>query len=145
MINLVEYLRRESQTLSDSKKPNYLVLLLVAGAVYWFATKRATDVTPTPTPAPSQISEVVKSVFPTMRTEFRRVFEESATKVESGEITNDAQLFDFVQPATKAARESANKPFDTQLDLSLPRNDDGSFTGKEKEAAALLRRIAQSW
>lgn len=117
----------------------------MAGAVYWFATNRSTDVGPNPPPVPNQLSDAVKSVLPTMKTEFRRIFEESASKVESGEITSDAQLFGFVNPATKAARETANKPFDTQLDLSLPRNDDGSFTGKEKEVAAVLRKISQSW
>jgi hypothetical protein len=135
---------------SETKSnPNYLLLIIVAGAVYWFATnKNATpdpSPDPRPEPTPNQLADSVMSILPTLKVEFRRIFEESAAKVESGEITSDSQLLEFVLPATKSAREQANKPFDTQLDLALPRNDDGTFLGKEKEAAALLRKIAKSW
>jgi len=73
------------------------------------------------------------------------VFLEAASKVEKGEIKTDKELFDFVQPATKAAREQANKPFDLSLEMTLPRNDDGTFAGKEIEAGKILRKIARSW
>jgi len=81
----------------------------------------------------------------TMRTENARVFNLAADKVEKGEIKTDKELFDFIQPATKAAREQANKPFDMSLEMTLPRNEDGSFAGKEIEAGKVLRRIAKSW
>ena len=131
--------------MSDTKqKPNYLLLILVAGAAYWFATSK-TQVPPAPPTPSADIVQATESVLPTIKAEFRKIFEESATRVESVQIKSDAELFDYVFPATRSARESANKPFDTQLDLALPRNEDGTFTGKEKETAELLRRIAKSW
>ena len=80
-----------------------------------------------------------------MKIENARVFNEAASKVEKGELKTDKELFDFVQLATKLAREQANKPFDVSLEMTLPRNDDGTFAGKEIEAGNVLRRIAKSW
>jgi hypothetical protein len=129
------------------KSNTYIWVAVIAAAIYWYNSnnKSAPGPTPDPVPSPNQLVQSVESILPTLKKEFRKIFAESAAKVESGEIKSDLQLFEFVNPATKAAREAANKPFDVQLDLSLPRNDDGTFSGKEKEAAALLRRIAESW
>ena len=39
----------------------------------------------------------------------------------------------------------ANKPFDLALESGLPRNEDGTFAGKEAEVAKLLRQVAKAW
>jgi hypothetical protein len=121
------------------------VVALVFGYMLW--TKQpATPPGPQPEPVPSvTIEKDTKAILAKIRTENARIFLEAADKVESGTILTDKALFDFVRPATEAARKEANKPFDVSLDLSLPRNDDGSFSGKEKEAASLLRKVAKSW
>jgi len=120
--------------------------IIAAGLGYLLWTK---DASPAPTPDPKPVTVTIEKatagVLATIKAENARVFNEAASKVEKGEIKTDKELFDFVQPATKAAREQANKPFDLSLEMTLPRNDDGSFTGKEIEAGKVLRRIAKSW
>jgi hypothetical protein len=91
------------------------------------------------------IEKETKQILATIKSANARIFLEAADGIEKGTLKTDKELFDFVRPATEKARKEANKPFDVALDLSLPRNDDGSFAGKEKEAASLLRKIAKSW
>ena len=137
--------------MSDTKKAetditSYLPWFAVVVLSYMLWTK---DASPAPTPDPRPIKVTLEKatagVLATMRTENARVFNLAADKVEKGEIKTDKELFDFIQPATKAAREQANKPFDMSLEMTLPRNEDGTFTGKEIEAGKVLRRIAKSW
>ncbi len=117
---------------------------LVLGYMLW--TK---DAIPPPTPDPNPVTVTIEKatagVLATMKAENARVFSEAASKVENGEFKNDKELFAFVEPATKAAREQANKPFDIALEMTLPRNEDGTFAGKEIEAGKVLRRVAKSW
>jgi len=135
--------------LSDTK--NELTLgtiapwIAVAFLGYMLWTKQDVAPSPEPKPVAVTIEKATSSVLATMKAENARVFLEAASKVEKGEIKTDKELFDFVQPATKAAREQANKPFDMSLEMTLPRNDDGTFAGKEIEAGKVLRRIAKSW
>ena len=136
--------------MSDAKQPDlasYLPWIIAAGLGYLLWTKQdsAPEPSPEPKPVAVTIEKATAGVLSTMRSENARVFLEAANKVEKGEIKTDKELFDFVQPATKLAREQANKPFDLSLEMTLPRNDDGSFAGKEIEAAKVLRRIAKSW
>ena len=84
-------------------------------------------------------------VLPSLKQYNAKVFNEAATRIRSKEIKSDKELFEFVQPATKKARELAHKPFDLSLEMSLPRNEDGSFVGIEEEAAVVCERIAKSW
>ena len=120
-------------------------IALALGYMLW--TKQDASPTPTPDPKPVvvTIEKATSGVLATMRAENARVFLEAASKVERGEIKTDKELFDFVQPATKLARELANKPFDMSLEMTLPRNEDGTFAGKEIEAAKVLRKVAKSW
>ena len=137
--------------MSDAKKeitlmqalPWFAIALL--GYMVWTKQDSAPEPSPEPKPVAVTIEKATAGVLSTMRAENARVFNEAASKVEKGEIKTDKELFDFVQPATKLAREQANKPFDLSLEMTLPRNDDGSFAGKEIEAAKVLRRIAKSW
>jgi hypothetical protein len=107
------------------------------------------DASPAPSPDPKPVvvtlEKATSGVHATIKAENARVFSLAADKVEKGEIKTDKELFDFIQPATKASREQANKPFDIALEMTLPRNDDGSFAGKEIEAGKVLRRVAKSW
>lgn len=118
---------------------------LVFGYLLW-SKQPVTPPGPQPEPVPAvSIEKDTKQILATIRSANARIFLEAADKVESGTILTDKSLFDFVRPATEAARKEASKPFDVSLDLSLPRNSDGTFAGKEVEAAALLRRISRSW
>ena len=134
-----------------SDKKNELTLgtiapwIAVAFLGYMLWTKQDAAPSPEPKPVAVTIEKATAGVLATMKAENARVFLEAASKVEKGEIKTDKELFDFVQPATKLAREQANKPFDMSLEMTLPRNDDGTFAGKEIEAGKVLRKVAKSW
>ena len=119
--------------------------LAIALLGYMLWTKQDAAPSPEPKPVTVTIEKATAGVFATVKAESARIFSEAASKVENGEIKTDKELFDFVQPATKLAREQANKPFDIALEMNLPRNSDGSFAGKEIEAAKVLRKVAKSW
>lgn len=133
--------------MSDKTQPNYLPWIAVAVLGYLLYSQQAKqDPKPVdPVPVAVTIEKATAGVLVAMKIENARVFSEAAVKVESGAIKTDKELFDFLKPATKLAREQANKPFDLSLEMTLPRNDDGSFLGKEVEAGKVLRRIARSW
>jgi hypothetical protein len=125
-----------------------LVPWIIAGVLgYYVLFKQDASPGPSPDPKPVVVTleKATAGVLATMKSENARVFSLAADKVEKGEIKTDKELFDFIQPATKASREQANKPFDMSLEMTLPRNEDGSFTGKEIEAGKVLRRVAKSW
>ena len=132
---------------ADFDLSTYLPWIIAAGLGYMLWTKQ--DSAPGPSPDPKPVSVTIEKatagVLATMRAESARIFNEAASKVEKGEIKTDRELFDFVQPATKLAREQANKPFDLSLEMTLSRNEDGTFAGKEIEASKVLRRVAKSW
>ena len=134
----------------SDKKAEFDVMSIVpwvfcACCVYLLWTKQDAAPSPEPKPVAVTIEKATSSVLATVKAENARVFLEAASTVEKGEIKTDKELFDFVQPATKLAREQANKPFDISLEMSLPRNDDGTFAGKEIEAGKVLRKVARSW
>jgi hypothetical protein len=133
-------------TMSDTKQSNWQWIAVVAVLGYMLYSQQ-TKVEPKPAPKPDvvTIEKATAGVLSAMKAENARVFTEAANKVEKGEIKTDKELFDFVQPATKLAREQANKPFDVSLEMTLPRNDDGTFAGKEIEAGKVLRKVARSW
>ena len=118
-------------------------IALALGYMVW--TKQDAAPSPEPKPITVTIEKATAGVLAMMRAENARVFNEAASKVEKGEIKTDKELFDFVQPAIKLAREQASKPFDLSLEMTLPRNEDGTFAGKEIEAGKVLRRVAKSW
>ena len=119
------------------------IAIAVIGYMLW--TKQDAAPSPEPKPVNVTIEKATAGVLATMKAESARIFSEAASKVERGEIKTDKELFDFVQPATKLARELANKPFDLSLEMTLPRNADGTFAGKEIEAGKVLRKVAKSW
>jgi hypothetical protein len=132
-------------TMTTEKQVNWLPWIAVAALGYMLWTTDRAPIDPV-VPVPSvSIEKDTASILKTMRVENAKIFTEAADKVENKAIKTDKELFDFIRPATEAARKAANKPFDVSLDLSLPRNSDGTFAGKEVEAAALLRRISRSW
>ena len=130
----------------ESNPWQYAPWLAVAVLGYMLWNRPATPVVDPVVPVPVvSIEKDTKAILQTMRVENARIFNQAADEIEKGSLKTDKELFDFVRPATEKARKEANKPFDVALDISLPRNDDGSFAGKEKEAASLLRKIARSW
>ena len=143
--------RLEDSTLSDTKKDEFNLAtvfpwIIAAGLGYMLWTKQdAPSPTPDPKPVVVTIEKATSAILATVKSANAGIFLEAASKVEKGEIKTDKELFDFVQPATKLAREQASKPFDIALEMTLPRNEDGTFTGKEIEAGKVLRRIAKSW
>jgi len=135
--------------MNEKTHTNYLPWIVVAVLGYLLYSQQ-TKVEPKPEPKPDvpvvvTLEKATAGVLAMMKRENARVFTEAADKVEKGDIKTDKELFDFIQPATKLAREQANKPFDISLEMTLPRNEDGSFAGKEIEAGKVLRRIAKSW
>ena len=135
-------------TVDNNDISKWLPWVAVAVMAYFLFNKPTTvePVDPTPTPTPTvNIGTVTKQVLPSMAKGFADVFEQAAAKVEDKTIKTDKELFDFVQPATAKARVEANKPFDTALESGLPRNEDGTFAGKETEVARLLRQVAKAW
>ena len=130
---------------ADFDLSTYLPWIIAAGLGYMLWTKQDAAPSPEPKPVAVTIEKATAGVLATMRSENARIFLEAASTVESGEIKTDKELFDFVQPATKFARELANKPFDLSLEMTLPRNADGTFAGKEIEAGKVLRKVAKSW
>jgi hypothetical protein len=144
--------RHGAYSVSDPKKSDFdlasVFPWIIAGVLgYYVLFKQDASPAPTPDPKPVTVTleKATSGVLATMKAENARVFSEAASKVENGEFKNDKELFAFVEPATKTAREQANKPFDLSLEMTLPRNDDGSFAGKEIEAGKVLRRVAKSW
>ena len=135
--------------MSETKQENLWqyapwAVAIVFGYLLW--NKQPVAPGPQPEPVPSvSIERETKQVLTVLKAEYAKVFSEAADRLEKGLLKTDKELFDFIRPATEKARKEANRPFDVALDLSLPRNDDGSFAGKEKEAASLLRKIAKSW
>ena len=121
-----------------------IVPWFIAGALgYLLWTKQ--DVTPEPKPIVVTIEKATAGVLSTMRAENARIFNEAADKIRRKEIKHSKELFDFVNSATKAARESANKPFDVAFEATLPTDSEGFFLNMEEQAAKVLERIAKSW
>jgi len=121
------------------------IAVVVLAYLFWSKQDATPGPTPDPKPVVVTIEKATAGVIPSLKQYNAKVFTEAATRIRSKEIKSDKELFDFVQPATKKARELANKPFDMSLEMTLPRNEDGSFVGIEEEAAAVCERIAKSW
>lgn len=133
---------------SEMNQKDFAWWVLIAGVAWmaWNSYSKVTPPGPQPEPVPSvSIERETKQVWPADRAERIRIFNEAADKVESKSIKTDKELFDFIKPATEAARKKANRPFDAAFELALPRNEDGTFSSKEIEASAFLKRIAKSW
>ncbi len=120
-------------------------VLVIAGLVYWYRYQTTTVIDPPTPPDVVTIEKAVGDYFPTQQKEFAKAFSDAATKVRSKEIKTDEQLDALINPQLKAARDLAGKPFDVSFDMSLPRNDDGTFAGKEEDAAKFLEQISRSW
>jgi hypothetical protein len=134
-----------SETKQDLWQYAPWAIALAFGYLLW-NKQPATPPGPQPDPVPVvSIEKDTKQILATIRSANARIFLEAADGIEKGTLKTDKELFDFVRPATEKARKEANKPFDVSLDLSLPRNSDGTFAGKEVEAAALLRKISRAW
>ena len=119
-------------------------IVIALGYMLW--TK---DSTPGPAPEPKPVVVTLEKstagVFPLIRSEHARIFSKAADMVRRKEIQDEGQLHHYINAATKAAREAANKPFGVAFESSLPRGEDGSFVNMEEQAAKVLERVAKSW
>jgi hypothetical protein len=121
------------------------IAVVVLAYLFWSKQDVAPGPTPEPKPVTVTIEKATSGVLPSLKQYNAKVFTEAAKRIREKDIKSDKELFDFVQPATKKARELAHKPFDLSLEMTLPRNEDGSFFGIEEEAAVVCERIAKSW
>ena len=120
---------------------------LMVAIGYLLLTRQPSSPTPTPDPKPVTVTieKATAGVFPLVRSEHTRIFNKAADMIRSKEIKHDKELFDYVNAATKAAREAASKPFDVAFEATLPRDAEGSFLNMEEQAAKVLERVAKSW
>lgn len=121
------------------------IAVVVLAYLFWSKQDATPGPNPDPKPVVVTIEKATSGVIPSLKQYNAKVFSEAAKRIREKDIKSDKELFDFVQPATKKARELANKPFDLSLEMTLPRNEDGSFSGVEEEAASVCERIAKSW
>ena len=135
--------------MSDTKQQtNYLPWVFIAvllGYMYWGEKDSTPGPTPDPKPVVVTIEKATAGVFPLIRAEHARIFSKAADMVRRKEIQDETELHTYINAATKAAREAANKPFGVAFESSLPRGEDGSFTNMEEQAAKVLERVAKSW
>lgn len=120
-------------------------IALVLGYMLWSKPDATPGPTPEPKPVVVTLEKATAGVFPLIRAEHARIFSKAADMVRRKEIQDEGQLHDYVNAATKAAREAANKPFGVAFESSLPTGEDGSFANMEEQAAKVLERVAKSW
>ncbi len=123
--------------------PAGLAVVAMLGIMYWKNLR--VDPTPTPGPKPASVEKVVETLQKELRKGHAETFEQAAELVKSKQLSTDKELFDFVQPALVSLRAEKQRPFDQMFQMSLPRGEDGTFSGKESEVEAFLRRIAKAW
>lgn len=158
-------LRKENEELKNAPKSSLLTASIdwrnkltdiaiwaaLALAVVLFVNYRKGSPEPGPKPIDTIIadSEIVKKTFPSVIAAHRAVFEKAAQQVDNGDIKTDAELFAFVEPALEALSKEAKKPFNEMFSMSLPRNEDGTFSNEEKDhkpaVVKFLRMISEKW
>lgn len=130
------------ETAKDWNLQGWLPLAAVAAMFAYVVYTRQPQVEPRPQPQPTvSIESTVKSVKEANAKALADAFEDAANQVEQGKFKYARELLEYMQPITKAAREQANKPFDLMIGQTIP----DELSGKEKEVAAELRRIAKAW
>jgi hypothetical protein len=117
---------------------NWLPWIIAAGAIYYFAFEKPSNVDP----KPADIKGVVASTLPNIRAAYRAAFLEAASKIEKREIVNQEQWTQFIAANAGAKqRDALDKVYSAIDELKLP----ASFEGKEAEIAKLNRDIAGAW
>lgn len=132
-------------TTTDNDFSKWLPWVAVAVLAYFLFNKPTTvePVDPTPTPIVERIdiNGTVKSVKAANLQSLSDAFEDAAKQVESGKFKFARELLEYMQPITKSAREQSNKPFDLMIGQLIP----DELTGKEKQVAEDLRKVAKAW
>jgi hypothetical protein len=113
-------------------------MLLLAGAAVILLLVPAK---PSVAPNGSGAQAVTAKVFPSLKTEYKKLCVEAAALVESKELANEESLLKWLAPKTGAARDASFGQFYAMMDKQLPT----TFEGKEKEVAEFLRKVGEAW
>jgi hypothetical protein len=126
----------------------YLPWIVVAVLGYMLFARQPAPVPPTPGPDDNRPVPVVVSIESTVKQvkadqlkALATSFETLASEVEAGKFKYARELLEYMNPLTKEAREAANKPFDLMVGNMIP----DELTGKEKQVADDLRKVAKAW
>jgi len=136
-----------TSTTDNNDFSKWLPWVAVAVMAYFLFNKpvavEPVDPTPTPTPIVERIdiNGTVKSVKAANLQSLSDAFEDAAKQVEAGKFKFARELLEYMQPITKSAREQSNKPFDLMIGQLIP----DELTGKEKQVADDLRKVAKAW
>jgi len=118
---------------------NYLPLIII-GAVLFFALREPKEGGDPSSPV--GVESVVRATIPNIRQAYRAAFLEAANRIESGDIKDQEQWTAFIKAnAGTKQREALEAVYGAIDKLELP----VSFAGKEKEIAALNRKIGGAW
>ena len=130
---------------TDNDFSKWLPWVAVAVLAYFLFNKpvvvEPVDPTPTPIVERIDINGTIKSVKAANLQSLSDAFEDAAKQVESGRFKFARELLEYMQPITKSAREQSNKPFDLMIGQLIP----DELTGKEKQVADDLRKVAKAW
>jgi hypothetical protein len=127
-----------------TKETNWLPWVFLAVGIYFWKISEEKPVDPVVPPSPVEridINGTVKAVKAANEQALSDAFEDAAKQVEAGKFKFARELLEYMQPLTKSAREQSNKPFDLMIGQLIP----DELTGKEKQVADDLRKVAKAW
>jgi hypothetical protein len=131
-------------TTTTTKETNWLPWVFLAVGIYFWNISEQKTVDPVVPPSPVDridINGTVKAVKAANVQALSDAFEDAAKQVESGKFKFARELLEYMQPLTKSAREQSNKPFDLMIGQIVP----DELSGKEKQVADDLRKVAKAW
>jgi hypothetical protein len=131
-------------TTTTTKETNWLPWVFLAVGIYFWNISEQKTVDPVVPPSPVDridINGTVKAVKAANVQALSDAFEDAAKQVEAGKFKFARDLLEYMQPLTKSAREQSNKPFDLMIGQIVP----DELSGKEKQVADDLRKVAKAW
>ena len=131
-------------TTTTTKETNWLPWVFLAVGIYFWNISEHKTVDPVVPPSPVDridINGTVKAVKAANVQVLSDAFEDAAKQVEAGKFKFARDLLEYMQPLTKSAREQSNKPFDLMIGQIVP----DELSGKEKQVADDLRKVAKAW
>ena len=125
--------------MADAKQANWIPWAIAIGAVVLLLRNQQSQ---PEQPKPKELKAVVSSTIPSIRAAYKQAFLDAASKIESGEISNQEAWTKFIEENAGEKRiEAMNKVYEAIDNLKLP----ASFAGKESEVAKINREIAGAW
>ena len=124
--------------MADAKQSNWIPWAIALGAVVLLLRNQE----PGKENEPENLTATVRQTLPAIRVAYKQAFLDAATKIESGEISNQEAWTKFIEKNAGEKRiEAMNKVYEAIDNLKLP----ASFEGKESEVAKINREIAGAW